>query len=220
MQCPSCHSDRTRRVLEIRNAGTSIASGTGFGYATDGSVVLTNLTAVIQTLEAAGLEPPKKLSYFNVYFPFMVMLFALMNFPMKWAWLVIWPALLFAAYHFPIIWNQRNRVYPELLRHYGSMWKCNDCSHAFDDPAFQFRKDVKDWVWKEVLTEQFKWTVGTKLMLGVAGMIFVYPFALSFSLAHQMPYLGGFIFEYLFAFVLVGTALVKARHAARKQRPK
>ena len=51
MKCDYCNSDHTRRIFEIHNAGTSVATGSGFGYTSDGQVIMTNVTTVSKTLE-------------------------------------------------------------------------------------------------------------------------------------------------------------------------
>jgi len=220
MKCDYCNSDHTHRIFDIHNAGTSISTGSGFGYATDGQVIMTNTTTVSKTLEVAGLEPPRKFSYGNVYIAFVIILFALMNFPPPWMWLLICPALVYATYQYPIIWNHRNRVFPDVMRHYINQWKCGDCKRVFIDPSFKWTEGVRDWVWKEVLARNFMLTKTVKVMLCVAGLFFIYPFILSFSLVRQMPYLGGFLREYLFAFILVTIAVVKAYNAAKKRNAK
>lgn len=221
MKCDYCNSDHTRRIFDIHNAGTSISTGSGFGYAADGQVIMNNTTTTVsKTLEAAGLEPPKKFSYGNVYNAFVIIVFALMTFPPPWLWLLICPALVYAAYQYPIIWNHRNRVFPDVMRRYINQWKCGDCKRVFLDPSFKWTEGVRDWIWKDVLARNFMLTKTVKVMFSVAGLIFIYPFILSFALARQMPYLGGFLREYLFALILVTIAAVKAYNAAKKRNAK
>ncbi|MBC3936739.1 hypothetical protein H8K47_15330 [Undibacterium sp. CY7W] len=216
MNCPYCHSEHTKKLSAIYQAGTTVSSGTGFAIGSQpGQFGTVNTTIISRTIDAENAKAPEKMNYSNIFVALIVWIVPMIGLGMVGSRFVPVPFLLamaYVIYQFPAIYHQRNSVYPELMRFYSSSSKCMKC-HATFQENFEWNPAIYDWSWKKFIHDHFLFTKTSVLLMGIGAAFALYPFVLNFVLVHSLPYLAGYFFEFSVATLLITSGVITAKNA-------